>query len=161
MARGNCIVVSANPLGRFVEGIIASGETPSPGQIVQPDPTIALKQGRQTWKIYNADADGGRPKGPFIVLREDALQGKTTADAYAAGARAFGYIPVAGDELNLLIANVSGTATINAGDMLIVQDTSGKMIVTASTPETEVAQINEAIVDNAADQLGWCTWTGY
>lgn len=162
MARGNRIVVSECAYGRHMEGIIAAGETPSPGMIVQIQAATALQGGRHTWEIYNADADGGRPKGPYIVLKEDLLQGKTTADAYAAGARAFGYVPLPGDELNLLLLNISGTADDHPlGEILIVDDTTGKLIVTTGSPETEVAMLLEAVTDPTADTLAWCIWTGY
>lgn len=162
MARGNCIVVSAQPKGHHVEGIIGAGLTPKPGTILQLQSATDLVGGRHTWEIYNADADGGRPKGPFIVLCEDSLQGKTTTDAYAAGDRAFGFIPAAGDELNLLLLDIAGTGDDHTkGEMLIVDDTTGKMIATTGSPETEVAQLLETVTDPAADTLAWCEWTGY
>lgn len=161
MARGTEIIVSAEPKGHFVEGVIGAGLAPLPGTIMQIQFATALVGGKHTWELYNADADGGRPKGPMIVLLPDRLQGRLHTTAYAAAERAFGYIPLPGDELNLLIANVSGTATIAAGTTLIVQDTTGEMIATTGSPETEPAMLLEALVDIAADQLGWCIWTGY
>lgn len=162
MARGNRIVVTAEPKGQFVQGYLGAGLTPKPGTILQKQTATALKGGRETWELYNADADGGRPKGPFIVLIEDYLQGQLASTAYAAGAFAFGYIPLPGDELNLLVANIAGTADDHAvGEMLIVDDTTGLLIATTGTPETEVAQLNEAITDPTADTLAWCTWTGF
>lgn len=162
MARGNEIIVSANPRGVFSEGYIAAGETPKPGQILQVQIATALKAGRFTYEIYNADADGGRPKGSFYVLLPDHLQGKTVTDAYAAGDRCFLYTPLPGEELNLIIANIAGTADDHTkGEMLIVDDTTGKMIATTGTPETEVAQLLETITDPTADTLAWCLWTGY
>lgn len=162
MARGNEIIVSANPRGVFSEGYIAAGETPKPGTILQVQIATALKAGRFTYEIYNADADGGRPKGPFYVLLPDHLQGKTVTDAYAAGDRCFLYTPLPGEELNLIIANIAGTADDHTkGEMLIVDDTTGKMIATTGTPETEVAQLLETITDPTADTLAWCLWTGY
>jgi hypothetical protein len=161
MARGRRIVVSADPRGKFVEGYIGAGLTPKPGTCVQPDLTVALKGGRQTWKLYDADLDGGRPKGPYIILIENYLFGQTMETAYAAGDRAMGYIPEHGDELNLLIQNLAGTADDHAaGEILIVDDTTGLFIATTGTPEDEVAQLNEAIVDPIVDTLGWCTWEG-
>jgi hypothetical protein len=145
-----------------MEGIIATGETPKPGQIVQIQIATAEQGNRWTWEIYNADADGGRPKGPFIVLCEDLLQGKTTADAYAAGDRAFGYVPLPGDELNLLLLDIAGTADDHTkGEMLIVDDTTGKLIATTGSPETEVAMLLETVTDPTADTLAHCVWTGY
>lgn len=167
MARGTEIIVSADPRGHFVEGVIAAGEAPKPGQIVQIQPATDLVGGRHTWEIYNADADGGRPKGPFIVLLPDRLQGRTETAAYAAGERAFGYVPLPGDELNLLLADVTAgtgtgaTADHTKGEMLIVDDTTGKMIATTGSPETEVAMLLETVNDVIADQLVWVIWTGY
>lgn len=168
MARGNRIVVTpeGQQLGRHVEGIMGAGLTPKPGTIMQLQPATALVGGRFTWELYNGDIDGGRPKGPYIVLTEDILQGKTTSDAYAAGERAFGYIPGNGDEVNLLIANLTGTADDHTiGEMLIVSTagdaTQGKMLVTAGSPESEPAILLETITDPTADTLAWCQWTGY
>jgi hypothetical protein len=162
MARGNRIVVTAEPKGQFVQGYIATGITPKPGTILQWQAATALKGGRKTFELYNADADGGRPKGPFIVLLEDYLQGKAATEAYAAGDFAFGYVPIQGDELNLLIANIAGTADDHTkGEMLIVDDTTGLLIATTGSPETEVAQLEETITDPTADTLAHCTWTQY
>ena len=161
MARGNEIIVSPEAKGRFCEGKIGAGLTPKPGTLMQIDYSVALVGGRHTWILYAGDADGGRPKSEVIVLLADNLQGRLATTAYAAAERAFGYVPQPGDELNLLIANVSGTATIAAGTVLIADTGTGKMIATTGSPETEMAVLQEAIVDNADDQLGWCVWTGY
>lgn len=160
MARGNRIVVSADPKGKWVEGFIGAGLTPKPGTIMQIDHTISLKAGRHTWVLYNADADGGRPKGPYIVLCEDWLSGQPgSTGSYTAGARGFGYIPEHGDELNLLVANLAGTADDHtAGEILIVDDGTGLLIATTGSPEDEVAQLNETITDPTSDTLAWCTW---
>lgn len=162
MARGSTIIQSPIDRHRMVEGIIAAGETPKPGQVVQIQSATALQGGRHTWEIYNADADGGRPKGPFIVLVEDGYQGKTVDDAYAAGTRAFGFVPKAGDEFNGLLLNIAGTADDHTkGEVLIVDDTTGKFIATTGSPETEVAQLLETVTDPTADTLAWMVWTGY
>lgn len=160
MARGNRILITPDRATR-VEGIIAAGETPKPGQVVQIKAATALQGGRWNWEIYNADADGGNPKGPYIVLEEDFLQGKTAADAYAAGDRAFGFHPHMGCEFNGLLLNIAGTADDHTkGEILIVDDTTGKFIATTGSPEDEVAQLNETITDPAADTLAWMTWQG-
>lgn len=163
MARGNAIVVQCEPdPSQFMEGIIGAGITPKPGTILQRQTATALKGGRFTYELYNADADGGMPKGAFYVLREDDLQGRTSTDAYAAGDRCFLFCPRAGNELNLLVANLTGTGDDHAvGEMLIVDDTTGLLIATTGSPETEVAQLLEAITDPTADTLAWCEWTGY
>lgn len=159
--RGSEIIVSANPHGRFMEGIISG--TPKPGTIVQLDLSVAPQGGRFTWKVYDRSADGDRPAGPFIVLLEDRFNGNRTYEsAYASGDRCFGYVPLPGDELNLRFKDIAGTADDHAaGEMLIVDDGSGLMIATTGSPQTEVAINMEAITDPVADTLGWVTWTGY
>lgn len=160
--RGKQIIVTANPRGVFMEGVINTGETPKPGTIMQLDPTQTMVGGRHVWKIYNRDADGNRPAGPYIVLLEDKLRGKTITDAYAAGDRAFGYVPLPGEEINLLHLNVTGTGDdVALGDLLIVDDTTGKVLVTTGSPESEPAMALEALTDPTADELLWCIWTGY
>lgn len=83
-------------------------------------------------------------------------------DPYTAGERFFGYVPVAGEEYNLLLANVAGTADDHTkGEMLIADDTTGMFVATTGTPETEMAMLKETITDPTADTLAWCEWTGY
>lgn len=162
MARGNGIIVTADPKGQFEEGLVKSGETFYPGMIVQKDLSVALVGGRHTFKIYDADQDGGRPKGAFWVVTEllQALVGGVVTGAITN--RAQMYCPRAGEELNLLLLNIAGTADDHAvGEVLIVDDTTGKLIATTGTPETEVAILKEAVTDPTADSLLWCEWTGY
>lgn len=164
MARGNEIIISAptSPRGVFTEGIIKTGNTPKPGTIMQMDPTVSLVGGRHTFKVYDADADGGRPKGPLYILDYDKLQGKLPTDAYAAGDRCFLYTPIAGEEFNLLLADVAGTGDDHtAGEILIVDDTTGKLIATTGSPETEPFMLLESVTDPTADQLVWVVYTGY
>lgn len=165
MARGKTIIVSApeSPRGVLMEGYIATGETPKPGTIMQRDPTIALKGGRATYKIFNRDADGDQPAGAFWVLLEDRFRGdRTETSAYAAGDRCFLYAPLPGEELNLLVANLAGTADDHAlGEILMVDDGTGLLVATTGSPETEVAMLLEAITDPTADTLAWVEWSGH
>lgn len=164
MARGSEIIVSAQPAGHFTEGYIGAGLTPKPGCIMQKQVATALKSGRHTYELYNADIDGGRPKGAIWVLLPDALQGRLATDAYAAGDRAFFYCPLPGDELNLLWDDTdTGTSTndLSKGLVGIVQDGTGNLIATAGSPENEVAMLLEDLTDISGDILGWSEWTGY
>ena len=87
------------------------------------------------------------------------MAGQTMDTAYAAGDRAFGYIPLPGDELNLLLGDVSGTADDHTkGEILIIDDGTGEFIATTGSPEEEVAQLLETITDPTADTLAWCVW---
>lgn len=158
--KGNRVVISAPSHGKRYRGKISG--TPKPGTIMQIDASEISADDMLTFEVYNADADGGRPKGPFFVLEEDLLQGKTMDDAYADGDQGWLYIPQAGDQLNLRLADVAGTADDHTkGEMLIVNDTDGKLIATTGTPETEVAMLMETITDPTADTIAWCIWTGY
>ena len=161
MANGSRIIQTQSR-GFPVEGIVNAGETLYPGMIVQIDPTQSAQGETFIMKIYNRDADGDRPAGPHIVVCEDIHQGLTTADSYAAGARFPGFVPLAGCRLNLLFKNVSGTADdVVAGDLFIVDDATGKMIVTTGTVEAEVAMALEAVTDPTADTLVDSIWSGH
>jgi hypothetical protein len=160
MARGHEIIVSAEPKGKFNEGYITTAE--KPGTVCQLDASVALKGGRHTYKVYQPGTDGEQPLGPFWVLLPDRLQGRLETDAYTAGDRAFFYSPLAGDELNLLVANLAGTADDHAlGEKLMVDTGTGKLIATTGSPETEVAELLEVITDPTADTLAWVVWSGH
>jgi hypothetical protein len=164
MARGNCIVVSQiEQPGAHMEGFVATSQTFYPGMIVQRDASVALKGGRHTYKYYVPGADGKRPVGAYWVVTEKllAFEGKTINDSYAAGGRVSLYSPLPGDELNLLVGNLSGTADDHAlNEVLMVDDGTGKLIVVTGTVESTVAQLMETITDPVADTLAWCQWTG-
>jgi hypothetical protein len=163
MARGNKIIVIApdHPKGVQMEGIIGVGQTPKPGTIMQKDTSVALIGGRHTYVPYNADADGGNPKGALWILLEDRFRGdRTELSAYAAGDRCFLYCPLAGEEFNMIVADVSGTANITAGTMLMIDDTTGKLVATTGV-ESEPFLLLETLTAPAADQLAWVEYTGY
>lgn len=166
--RNSTIIVSTgrSPSGVFREGIVKSANTFYPGMVVQRDPTVALVEGVPTYKIYDSDADGGRPKGALWVVTETLQieQGKNITDSIAAGERVMCYSPRAGEELNLLLGDVAGTGSasdFDAGDILIVDDGTGVLIFSSGTPETEVAMMLESIADMTANTLGWVEWTGF
>lgn len=161
MARGKSIVVTADPKGQFDEGFVGSGVTLYPGMIVQRDKSVALKGGRHTYVPYNRDADGNIAAGAHWVVTErlQSMIGKTYSESIAAGDRIQVYSPRRGEELNLLVENLSGTGDDHAiGAQLMVNDGTGKLIATTGTPEEEVANLNEAITDPTADTLAWCEW---
>lgn len=162
MAKGNEIIVSAEPMGRFLEGIISG--TPSPGTVMQVKAATEPVNGRHTWEVYNAAADGNQRL--IAVLLPDRLQGKLATDAYADGDRCFLYCPIAGEELNMLVTDVNtGTSDSFAiADILIVDDGTGKLIATTGTPESEPFICLETYADPTSTQtdfLLWCMFTGY
>lgn len=133
----NTIVVSPEPRGRFFEGIISG--TPKPGTVMQVQAGTAKSNGRFTYEAYSRDADGDNPQGPITVLCEDSMQGRTVTTAYAANELARLYVPMHGDELLMLVADVAGTTleTWSVGDILIVDSGTGKLNPTTGTPENE------------------------
>lgn len=161
MARGtNQILVSSELEGRRMEGFVKAGQTFTPGIIVMRDPTVALRQGRHTYKIY--DRTTGDPTGgPAYVVRQDYLRGDLVTQTYGPGERCFLYELDEGDEVNLLVKNLAGTADDHAlGEMLMIDANTGKMVVSDGTKQKEVAMLQEAIVDPIADTLAWCIWRG-
>lgn len=161
MARGSEIIVTSDPQGRFDEGVIAAGQTPKPGTIMQKDISVALSGGRHTFKIYDRAADGNRPAGALWVLLADNLQGKAPTEAYAAGDRARFYSPQPGDELNLLMGDVSGTGDDHVkGELMMVDDGTGELIAATGSPESTPFQLLESVTDPVADQLVWVSYGG-
>jgi hypothetical protein len=162
--RGNEIVVSTERRGVDTEGYVGAGLTFYPGMCVERDPTVALKSGRHTYKYYTPGADGGRPKGPFWIVTNTlgAMFGKTCLDSIAAGERVSLYSPVAGEEINLLLADIAGTADDHAaGEVLICKSGTGKFIATTGTPDTKPAMLLETVTDPTTDTLAWCVWSGH
>ncbi len=164
MARGNAIIIASEPTGYFEELFMKSGQTIYPGMAVQIDYTVAMVGGRHTAKIYDRAADGDRPIGGYFIVTShlQSMMGAPMTDRIPDGEKALCYIPKAGEEINLLIANLAGTADDHAiGEVLMVDDGTGKFIVTTGSPQTNPATLQEAITDPTADQLAWCRWTGY
>lgn len=158
MATGNKILIESEPKGKFVEGYITG--TPKPGILCQIDVSEAKVGGRFTYEPYAPGTDGIK-SGPIFILLEDSLQGKTMDTAYATGDRCFLYVPQPGDELNVLLQDVSGTGDDHAvGDLLIPDTGTGKFIATTGSPEIEPFQVLEAVTDPTADTLVHAIYTG-
>jgi hypothetical protein len=163
MANGNEIIVSAHPRGHFEE-IIVSG-TPKPGTCLSPT-TAARVGGRRTMEPAGTTASLGMGADgdliPVCVLLPDHLQGKGPTDALVAGQRAMVYYPIAGEELNVLFQNNTGTADdIAVGDKLMIDDGTGKILKSAGPPASEPFVAMEAIVDPTADQLLHVSYSGH
>ena len=158
MASGNKIVVTSNPKGKFVEGIVSG--TPKPGTCMQLQAGTAPIDGVFTYEAYNPGGDGVR--APILVLEEDHKQGKTATEAYVTGTRIRMYAPVMGEELNVLVQDVSGTGDDFAiGDVFIVDNSTGKLLATTGTVESEPFIGLEVVTDPTADHLLHCMYTGY
>lgn len=158
MTMGNGIIITSEPKGTFVEGIIDG--TPKPGTVMQLKAGVEPVGGRFTYQVYDVAADGVRKQ--MLVLLPDLFQGRLATDAYASGERGFLYVPVAGEELNMLVANISGTGDSFAiGATLMVDDGTGKLIATTGSPQSEPFQVIETTAALTADTLVACVFTGY
>lgn len=174
MARGNCVLITPEPKGRFDEGTIIG--TPKPGVCVTLKPGTTFTNGGRpefepagaTATIYMG-ADGDRI--PIGVLLDSASPGGMASGpyrdyntAFASGDRCAVYYPVPGDELNMWLQDNTGTGALEdftVGVKLIVDDGTGKLLQTTGTPEAEAFQCNELKTDLAADYFCHVTFTGY
>lgn len=158
MSLGNTVVISENPRGRYLPAIISG--TPKPGTVMQIKAGTESVGGAFTWEVYNADADGNQRL--IAVTVEDGNQGFPITTAYVTGTRGMVYCPLPGDELNMLVANIPGTSDSFAiGDLLMVDDGTGKLIATTSSPESEAFVCAETVATLTADAHVHCFFTGY
>lgn len=161
MAKGTEIIVSSEPRGVFKECIVSG--TPKPGTVMQIKAATEPVGGAFTYEAYDRAYDA--MPSPIAVLLPDRLQGKLETEAYTSGDRGFLYFPVAGEELNMIIENVAGTADDYAiGDLLEVNDGTGKLQdASTSTLNNRAAPFTvlETITDPTADYLAHVMFNGH
>jgi hypothetical protein len=174
--RGNAILITEDPRGRFKEGVVDG--TPKPGSIMQLlAGTSVDDNGHHTWGVYDRSADGDNPAGPLAVLLEKGegvapftitgSSGSRTrtndgGSAFEAGDLCRLYCPLPGDELNVLWAT-SGTSTgdaLTVGQIGMPEDGTGLIIDTTGV-ECEPVIAMEALSDTvAAGTLTWVMFAG-
>ncbi len=154
-ARGNSIIISAEPQGKFLTGVVSG--TPKPG-VVMEIMTPFYRGNDHLWRVYQPGTDGDRRI--IAVLLEDHHQGFGIGTAYVTLKQCRLYVPVAGEMLNMYFTDISGTADIAAGDMCIVDSGTGGLLASTGTPESEPFQILEAQNDPGADFMAPCIVTG-
>jgi len=170
MAKGNKTIVTAHPRGVFEEIIVVG--TPKPGVIMNILGATAPRGGRNSYEPAGTtaaagskgmSADGDRiPIGVLLSCLDHTAcpPGRTADDAYVTGERGALYWPVNGEELNMIFQNASGTADdVTVGDKLIVDDGTGKLLVSTGSPEAEPFESREAITDPTADQAFWVRYS--
>lgn len=150
-------------MGRRSEGIISGALLP--GICVQVTTAEPDAGNRFTWQVF--DKSGTGAPGLVTVLDMDIQQGKLATDVYVTLKRGFIYFPLPGDQLNMLIHDISGTGAtsdFSIGDPLTIEDGTGKLLdaLTGTGPYlARPFQLMETIVDLAADYLAYCIFTGY
>ncbi len=157
MAKGNTILLTANPKGNFLEGVISG--TPKPGTIVGIKAATALQGGDPTWVEANPGSIG--LKVMYAVLLEDIWTGRLQTDAYVDGARCRVYCPLPGDDLNLLVGEAAGTSnTFAIGDEFLIGAGVGKLVPNTGSPQDALAICMEVITQSAKETLVFCRWMG-
>lgn len=153
----NVIVVSSPPRG-VVEEVLLSG-TPSPGTCLSVLAATEPVNGKFTYELWNRGADGDN--GEIAILLEDELQGKIVTAAYVTGTLARVYFPANGELLQMLYKNESGTSDSFAiGDIMMVDDGTGKIIATTGTPEVEAFTCMETQAGITVDTLVLSRYNG-
>ncbi len=157
MASGNKILVNPDPAGVRLEGTISG--TPKPGTCMEIKAT-ALINGRPVYQVYQPGTDGDQR--PVIVALEQPYDGTLATTAYADGDHGFFYAPIAGEEMNCLVADISGTGDDHAiGDVMMIDSGTGLIIVTTGSPEMESFILLEAATDPTAAALMLMMYTGH
>lgn len=153
----NTIIVSQEPRGRFFDGYVSG--TPKPGTCMQIKAATEPVSGRHTWEVYNRAADGTRAL--IVVLLENHLEGQGVDTAYVTGKMGHFYCPLPGDELLMILQDVSGTGDTRAiGDVYMVDDGTGTLIATTGTPSAEPFTLLETLAAPTADGLGHVMFNG-
>lgn len=166
MAKGNKIVVSEAKKGVHLEGYITGAI--KPGTCMEIDWSVTPVNGDFYWEpfgitaadgIRGVAADGDRRL--VAVLLPDPNTGQASTTAYVTGARCYMYVPVAGETLNMLIDDISGTGDdLRIADILMIDDGTGRLIETTGDPESEPFKVLEVLTDPVVDTLLHCMYTG-
>lgn len=155
MARGNKIIVTADPNGKFDEGTIT--DTSKPGMFVEVVPGTAMTRGGRP--SFRARSLAAGAIGPVAILLEDDLQGFTADTAYVANKPCRVYWPEAGDQLNAVVGDVAGTADdVAIGDKFGINN-AGKLIANSSYASAPF-QALETKTDPTADYRLWVLFMG-
>lgn len=156
MAKGNCIIVSADPKGVFDEGII--DDTSLPGTIMEIVPGSAIA-GTGRFHVRAAATGTQGKSAQQMVLLEDRGQGKGITDAYVAGTNCRLYTPLQGEECNVLVGTGPGTgtfATVTVGERLMLYSSAGILVSESGTPESTPWQALESHSGVTLPDLTWC-----
>lgn len=156
--KGSMILVTPNPGGRFIEGRVKASTTVYPGTHLQISSYDEVS-GRPEFTLWDGTADGERDID-YVAL-DDPLQGRIHSTAYSGGENVRVYCPEQGDELNMALQDVAGTADAHtAGEKLIVDKGTGELIATTGTPESEPWRLLEDVAAPTARTWAWCRYTG-
>ncbi len=152
--RGQEIILASNPKGVFLEGQISG--TPYPGTVMEIKNT-AFVNGRPVWQVWSK-ATGAY--GLVAVLLPDNMQGALYSTAYVDGAHGFLYCPVRGEELNMRVTDVAGTADdVAIGALFSIESATGQLIANSANVYPCFTSM-EVVTDPAAAYWLWVTYNG-
>jgi len=150
MSYGNRIIASAEPKGMYLEGIIYGALLP--GIMCQIRVAAGITAGEYTWEPYAPNASGD-PRLVAILL-EDDLQGGLMTTAYVSGTRGKLYVPLPGEQINVLLRDVAGTGDAHTfGERVVAETGTGKFIVQSTSANLAQFTLLEAIAAPTADTL--------
>lgn len=155
---GNNIILSERPMGRRIDGV-AYQTAMFPGTCLQIVAGVGPDNGnRYTWRPWNRTTGF---QGLIAIADVDWNQGFTVDNpGYQIGRRFPIYLPLPGDEINMLLAELIGTTgdpAIALGDELAAQTGTGQLIKTAAGTAGGTQHQFEAM-ETLATALGreWC-----
>jgi hypothetical protein len=161
--RGNKVVISSPQNGKQRAGVL--GDTSAAGTCMEIQ-TPFYQGGQHLYRAFQPGTDGLRRQ--VIVLLEDDIQGfgilksDGTPNAGVSGTMRQFYWPVPGDEMNMLIKDIAGTADDHtAGDLLIINTGTGKLIASTGSEQSDPFVLLETVIDPTADFYSPCMFTGY
>ncbi len=100
---------------------------------ISPGMAVELAADGKFDQVQATQAEALKGVAGLKIATEDALQGKTVNDAYAATDRFFFYQPIPGDHVQVLIKDGE---TIAIGDTLVVEGGGSGLFVEAAGTET-------------------------
>lgn len=153
MAKGSLILINGSEgKGRYVSGIIYG--TPLPGTQMQIKAATEPVNGLFTFEPCSTAGKNA----PAAILLQDENQGGSATTAYVTGTVGRLYFPIAGDELNLLFANISGTGDTFAIGASVCVNNAGKFVATTGTPYQNHTVEETVSTALTADALVACRW---
>ena len=157
--KGTRVLITGEPKGRFIEGIVSG--TPSPGTLMEVVAATEPVQGDYTWQVYQPGTDGEQRLMAVLLERGEGYNYET---AYTTAYKCFLYIPLPGDEINMLV-RAAGTATSDSqaiGDIYIADTGTGLLVATTGTPESECFVCMETVSDVVTGgTMVHCMFTGF
>lgn len=164
--KGTRILVTAKPGGVFEDVYVVS--TPKPGTCMEIEPAIEPVGNVFSYACYGTQAassdkfvtgDGNR-KAVAVLLEKDD-EGRIYSTAYADGEMGRIYWPRMGEQLNMILEDVSGTGeTFAIGDELMIDDGTGKLLAVSSPEAAPFTLLETVSTAPTADHVRWCRFNG-